>query len=60
MMVDWSRATRDEITVLTAALDSYEVELKRAQARHPSSAVRNNALWRLHVIEQYRQAIDAR
>jgi hypothetical protein len=59
-MIDWTRASKAELDTIGNALALYERALERQANDHANHAVRDNATWRLHVIEQLLAQIDAR
>lgn len=58
--MDFRRAVRDERDVMRSALDCYDEQLIRVAKRTRSAAVKNEALWRQHVVERLMAELDRR
>lgn len=56
-MIDFTRSTKVERETVLNALDCYQRQLTRAARQHDNHSVRNNAQWRLHVVESVREVL---
>lgn len=59
-VIDFTRATTSEATVLTAALTLYEDQLRQRHRDTRSTTMRDDVKWRRHVAGELLAAIDAR